>query len=209
VIITPVTIQGNGAVIERSNSAPSFRLFAVANQDETGTLLTTPGSLTLEQVTLRGGLAQGGRGGNNYSFGSAGGGGAGLGGAIFNQGALTIRQSTLYQNTAQGGAGGSIVVSEGYGGSGGGGPGGFGGSGGYFGGGGGGQAGAAANSAAARAAAEPHPAAAARARDGAPDSQARGLFNRRQLPPRASPASRRSLVAGAGCQVCLPGRKRH
>src|SRR5262249_16717270 len=57
----------------------------------------TTGSLTLENLTLTGGLARGGS--STY-----GGGGAGLGGAIFNQGSLTLLQSTLSGNTALGGA---------------------------------------------------------------------------------------------------------
>ena len=73
-----------------------MRLFDVANT----------GSLTLQNLTLSGGTAQGYKGGNSTQ-GGAGGGSAGLGGAIFNQGTLTILDCTLSGNTAQGGGGGS------------------------------------------------------------------------------------------------------
>lgn len=108
-ITSLVTIEGNGAVIERSNSARSFRLFAIAGNGAfdpvTGITPLTPGNLTLRQMTLRGGLAQGGQGGS-ADEGGGGGGGAGLGGAIYNQGVLTVSSSTLTANTAQGGTGG-------------------------------------------------------------------------------------------------------
>jgi YDG domain len=83
-----------GITIERSSSATPFRLFYV---DPTG-------NLTLQSLTLRGGLAQGGNGGTQS--GAGGGGAAGLGGAIYNDGRLTLQDSTLTGNTAQGGAGG-------------------------------------------------------------------------------------------------------
>jgi Concanavalin A-like lectin/glucanases superfamily/IPT/TIG domain len=81
------------------------------NQSLTGTPMrffdvTTTGSLTLQNLNLLGGTAQGLAGGNSPDFGE-GGGSAGLGGAIFNQGSLAILDSTLRLNTAQGGAGGS------------------------------------------------------------------------------------------------------
>ncbi len=78
--------------------------------------IRSTGSLTLSDLTLSGGHAQGGNGGNAPG---PGGGAAGLGGAIFNQGTLTVTSSTLTSNTAQGGAGGNVV--NGSGGAGGGG----------------------------------------------------------------------------------------
>jgi hypothetical protein len=77
-----------------------FRLFDVA----------AGGNLTLQNLTLSNGVAQGFAGGNAYiANGGGGGASAGLGGAIFNQGSLTIQSSTLTGNTAQGGTGGSYI----------------------------------------------------------------------------------------------------
>jgi len=107
-----LTIDGNGATIERNASAPAFRLFYVS-----GGLDTLPaGQLTLNDLTLENGLAQGGKGGGGV-FG--GGGGAGLGGAIYNQGILGLDGVTLTANTASGGAGGSSNSENGFGGGGG------------------------------------------------------------------------------------------
>jgi len=71
--------------------------------------VTAGATLTLENLTLSGGDAQG-FAGANATGGGAGGGSAGLGGAIFNQGSLTILNSTLTGNTALGGAGGSFAM---------------------------------------------------------------------------------------------------
>jgi hypothetical protein len=83
-----VRIEGptgnNGITL--SAAGTTMRLFDV----------TSTGNLTLQNLTLRSGTAQG------HAHGSAG-----LGGAIFNQGKLTILDSTLTGNTAQGGAGGA------------------------------------------------------------------------------------------------------
>ena len=88
-----ITIEGQGITIDVA-SGQTMRLFEVA-----------PGaSLTLQNLTLSGGVAQGGNGGKNEG---GGGGGAGLGGAIFNDGGtLNLVQSTLTGNLAQGGGGG-------------------------------------------------------------------------------------------------------
>ena len=91
-----VTVAGdavNGITIQRDANAAAFRLFNVAST----------GNLTLENVTLDGGIAQGGNGGTG---GNGGGGGAGMGGAIFNQGTLNLQQTTLGGNLALGGNGG-------------------------------------------------------------------------------------------------------
>lgn len=82
-----LTIIGNGDIIQRDSAAPAFRLFDVASG----------GSLTLENVTLQGGLA----------FGS---GTAADGGAIYNLGTLTLINTIVQDNTAQGsnGAAGAI-----------------------------------------------------------------------------------------------------
>ncbi len=93
-----ITLIGNGATIERDPNARSpFRLFYVSGGEE-----LPPGSLTLQDVTLKGGLAQGGNGGGGS------GGGLGAGGAIFNQGTLTLTGVTLNNNQALGGNGGNI-----------------------------------------------------------------------------------------------------
>ena len=89
-------IVGNGSTIERTGST-AMRLLYV---ESTGTLI-------IENLTLQGGLAQGGNGGDQ-----GGGGAAGLGGAIWNDGALTLVNSTLANNQAQGGAGGGAIFGD-------------------------------------------------------------------------------------------------
>ena len=86
--------EAQGVTIARAESVSDLRLFYVA-----------PGaSLTLKDLTLSGGVAQGFAGGGGDG---GGGGAAGLGGAIFNRGNLTLENSTLFGNEAQGGAGGN------------------------------------------------------------------------------------------------------
>lgn len=81
-------------------------------------------SLTVENLTLTGGMAQGGAGGNvtgvGINGGEGGGGGAGLGGAVFNEGSLNLVATTLTGNTAAGGNGGVGMDGALYGGAGGG-----------------------------------------------------------------------------------------
>ena len=60
--------------------------------------VTSNGNLTLRNLTISGGLAQGGNGA------PSGGGAAGLGGAIVNAGTLQLVQCTLTANQAQGGS---------------------------------------------------------------------------------------------------------
>ncbi len=119
-IATPITITGQGATIARGAGAPDFRL----------AYISPAGSLTLLDMTLRNGRAQGGAGGPSGN--GSGGGGAGLGGALFNRGTLTLHGCTLIDNAAIGGAGGwgSNPDSTTGGGAGGGGGGGLGGRGG-------------------------------------------------------------------------------
>jgi hypothetical protein len=92
-----VTIDGSNAPLLELSGDGARRIFAVSST----------GTLTLENITLTDGLAQGGAGGNGgvsgSSGGGGGGGGAGLGGAIFNEGTLNVVQSTLSGNTAIGG----------------------------------------------------------------------------------------------------------
>jgi hypothetical protein len=82
-VTTPVTVTGTGQTITRIGEA-AFRLFTV-----TGT-----GSLTLTDLTLTNGLAQGG-----FDRGAK----AAMGGAIYNQGTLRVVGCTLTGNQAVGG----------------------------------------------------------------------------------------------------------
>ncbi len=129
-VTSQIIIQGNGAIIERNSAdvTPSFRLFYIS----------PAGDLTLQDLTLRNGLAQGGAGNGDTTSNGGGGGGAGLGGAIYNRGKLSVIRSTLTNNTARGGQGGNGSGNEASGGGGGGGLGGNGGSSSGAGGGGGG-----------------------------------------------------------------------
>ena len=72
VITSEITIEGHDAKITRKASAPRFRLLAVS----------ATGDLTLKDVTLSGGDAEG------------------YGGAIHNEGTLTIQNSTVSGNDA-------------------------------------------------------------------------------------------------------------
>ncbi|HEY7315511.1 MAG TPA: Ig-like domain-containing protein [Gemmataceae bacterium] len=110
-----VTVQGpsgNSGIAISQNATGGMRLFGVY----------AGASLTVEDLTLTGGKAQGGAGGNvTGGDGSGGGGGAGLGGAVFNDGSLNLIATTLSGNTAAGGNGGAgIGVGGGAGGGGGG-----------------------------------------------------------------------------------------
>jgi hypothetical protein len=102
-IATQITIQGNGATLQRASSAPAFRLFFVgadATSPSTPNWTTPgPGNLTLQDLTLSGGEALGG---SSY----LGGAGLGAGGAVYDQGTLTLQRVTLNAGVAQGGGGG-------------------------------------------------------------------------------------------------------
>jgi hypothetical protein len=82
-----LTIFGNGDIIERSTATgtPAFRLFDVA----------AGGSLTLNNLTLQGGLALG------TAFFEI----AGRGGAVHNQGTLALDNVTVHNNKAEGAPG--------------------------------------------------------------------------------------------------------
>jgi len=104
-----LTIHGNGAIIARdtTNSAtPDFRLFYIS-----GGMELPAGSLTMDNVTLMGGVAKGGDS-------NGGGGGLGAGGAIFNQGTLNLTDVTLEGNVALGGSNGVAGLGNGGGGMG-------------------------------------------------------------------------------------------
>jgi hypothetical protein len=112
-ISSDLTIEGNGAVLERDASVPRLRFFFVGADPANAQTLdyTTPGAgaLTLHDLTLRNGLAKGGDS-------AWGGGGAGMGGALFNQGSLTLERVTLSGNTARGGSGNAGAAGVGGGG---------------------------------------------------------------------------------------------
>jgi len=97
-----ITIDGNGATLSRDASAAKFRFFYVgadpASANTAGYTSPGAGTLTLQDLTLSGGLAQGGNA-------SDAGGGAGMGGAVFNQGTLTLHSVTATGDVAQGGTG--------------------------------------------------------------------------------------------------------
>src|SRR5262249_18087318 len=112
-VIDALTGLTKGITIARDSSAANFRLFDVQ----------PTANLTLQGLTLSGGLAQGFNGGSTGGAAGGGGGSAGLGGAIFNEGTLTILDSTLTGNTAQGGKGGNALAHGAAGAAGGGGAG--------------------------------------------------------------------------------------
>ncbi|MBX7221824.1 MAG: hypothetical protein K1Y36_17865 [Blastocatellia bacterium] len=118
-----LTINGNGSTIQRDPAASrSFRLFHVSGPGNPGIPGTT-GNLTLNDLTVSNGLAQGGNGGDGFSPGA---GGAGLGGALMNNGGtVSINRSTLASNQAKGGNGGNRTSGASGGGGGVGGSGGF------------------------------------------------------------------------------------
>jgi predicted outer membrane repeat protein len=101
-ITTPITIVGDGAILERGSAAPQFRLFNV----------TATGSLTLQNMTVRNFNAGGGNGGAIQNAGTVSldgvtltGNSARFGGGIHSSGALNITNSTLSSNSAQEDAG--------------------------------------------------------------------------------------------------------
>jgi CSLREA domain-containing protein len=100
--------SGDSGVALAVKAGTTMRLFDVK----------TNGDLTLQNLTLSDGAAKGLDGASSF-FSGAGGGSAGLGGAIFNQGSLRILDCTFTNNTAQGGAGGSFLGTSAFGGSGG------------------------------------------------------------------------------------------
>jgi len=108
-----VTVEGKGATIVRPASAVPFRFFFVgadpASPRTDGYVSPGPGRLTIRNLLLTGGLAHGGDA-------IQGGGGAGMGGAIFSQGIVVIEGSTLADNRARGGAANNPKAGEGGGG---------------------------------------------------------------------------------------------
>jgi hypothetical protein len=103
VISSPITIRGNanGISIARDPSVNELRPFRV----------TATGNLTLETISVAGGIV---RGANGATDGENG--GNALGGALYNQGTVQIISSTIHANQAIGGtagAGGSMGVGSG------------------------------------------------------------------------------------------------
>ncbi len=102
-IASPITIEGHGATL--AIDVPVRLRFFYIGADPTsprtlGYHSPGAGRLTLRYLTLTGGKARGGDS-------NPGGGGAGMGGAIFNQGTLLLDSVTLRNNTATGGTGGT------------------------------------------------------------------------------------------------------
>jgi len=108
VIATAVTIQGQGAAITRDPVNPNLRFFEV----------TSAGNLTVNDLGLSNGLAQGAAGAPGVA-GDGGPGEPGRGGAIHNSGTLTLSAASLSGNAARGGQGGSVTAPPGNGGAGG------------------------------------------------------------------------------------------
>lgn len=97
IISSDISINGNGATIQRSRAegAPNFRIFHVANS----------GNLTLNDLTVSGGVAVGPGGGEpvrgSCSQDNIGGNTPGVGGGIFNNsGIVTLINSTVRNNSA-------------------------------------------------------------------------------------------------------------
>jgi hypothetical protein len=82
-ITSEIVINGNGATIERSDTSPEFRIFHVAAE----------GNLTLNELTVRNGVASGGGLGSN-------------GGGISNWGTTSLHNSTVRDNHCIWGGGG-------------------------------------------------------------------------------------------------------
>ena len=106
-ISSTITVEGNGARIVRAPGV-GFRFFFVAadvadpdtdNYVSPAASIPGGGRLTLRDLTLQGGSAIGGAS-------RFGGGGAGMGGAIFSQGEVVIERSTITDNSALGGRSG-------------------------------------------------------------------------------------------------------
>src|SRR5215467_3530609 len=111
VVFSNITIQGNGATIQRATGSPNMRAFTVGfdQVDLSSGAVSGWGNLTLQNVTIQGFTVKGGNGGDG-----GGGGGLGAGGAIFvdgsgsnGQGGLTVVNSTFQNNGATGGNGGA------------------------------------------------------------------------------------------------------
>lgn len=104
-ISSEIIIDGSaasGLTISRDGSVDTLRHFYVDSD----------GDLTLQDISLSDGTALGFIGGFSRR-GGAGGGGAGMGGSIFNEGTLELLRTTFTSNEATGGVGGSIFAPNG------------------------------------------------------------------------------------------------
>jgi hypothetical protein len=107
VVASTITIAGQGGTIERGVGSPNFRLLAVDG---------LAGNLTVRDLTLRGGVADGGSGGGVYNQGSltltnstlSANAATSDGGGLFNSGTLTLTNSTLSGNVAGSNGGGVL-----------------------------------------------------------------------------------------------------
>ncbi len=139
IVLSNITIEGNGAKLVRANPGrdftglPNFRAFAVGNRpfvtcvsfplieacvEDSDTTMPIPGDgkgkLTLKNLFIKGFTAKGGNGA------SGGGGGLGAGGAIYVlQAGLDVQNTTFQDNGAGGGNGSANVNATGGGGGGG------------------------------------------------------------------------------------------
>src|SRR5262245_18100184 len=107
-ITSRITIEGNGATIHRDGNAPAFGLIGVRGNFH---LPSTPGDLTLQNVTLSGGSGGVSNNGNTSIKNSVISGNKGNGVSNF-YGTLTIANSTISGNRA--GHGGGVSNSPGY-----------------------------------------------------------------------------------------------
>ncbi|HVF46611.1 MAG TPA: CSLREA domain-containing protein, partial [Pyrinomonadaceae bacterium] len=124
IVLSNVTIEGNGARLVRANpfrdfTGTPFRAFAVAKRsfadpsNDLGVTGAGTGSLLIRNAHIKGFTAKGGDGG------TGGGGGMGAGGAIYVRDAsLSLDNCTLEDNGAGGGRGGFHVSGPGGGGGG-------------------------------------------------------------------------------------------
>lgn len=94
-ITSDITLVGTSPATTITRGSGTFRLFHVKSG----------ASLTLQNLALSNGLAQGGNGGSGWNGGA--GGALGAGGAVYNRGMLTLTGVTLNSNQAAGGNGGN------------------------------------------------------------------------------------------------------
>jgi hypothetical protein len=114
VVTSTITIAGQGSMLQRDTTATDFRILAVGGG----------GDLTVEALTLRGGIAEPFRGGGVANYGGSltltnstvSGNSAVCGGGVYNTSSLTLTNSTVSGNSAFCGGGvyntGSLTLSN-------------------------------------------------------------------------------------------------